>query len=187
MKLTSLFLISISIFTLLFAVPVQAQSSESVVLFHSIDDPSISPDLEVCERAPFYPYINVLFGESFWSSRTRASDGEVVRTQPRQIGTATACMLITDPTFPAGGVAPMYIEGTAGDVNFTGTGECTLASNDVPVPGVILAGCNLYISADPSQGLIGGIATSNSILNPLGIPDFRAESYWTLRLYWQDS
>lgn len=167
--------------------PAQAQGlSESVILFRSLDDPAVMPDPEVCERAPFFPHINVVFGASLWSSRTCASDGEVVVPEVSQVGTATACMLITDPTFPPGGVAPFYIEGTAGDVDFTGVGECTLTSNDVPVPGLILAGCNLKIPADPDQGLIGGIATSNSVFNPLGIPDFGTGSYWTLHLYWED-
>jgi len=167
---------------------VQAQGfTESVIQFRSLDDPAVMPDLEVCEGAPFFPHINVLFGASFWPSRTRASDGEVVVPEVRQIGTATACMLITDPTFPVGGVAPFYIEGTAGDLDFTGIGECTLVSNDVPVPGLILASCNLEIPADPNQGLIGGIATSNSVFNPLGIPGFGTGSYWTLHLYWEDS
>ena len=168
--------------------PAPAQGlPESVILFRSLDDPAVVPDPEVCERAPFFPYVNVVFGASFWSPRTRASDGEVVVPEASQIGTATACMLITDPTFPVGGVAPFYIEGTAGDVDFTGIGECTLTSNDVPVPGLVLAGCNLKIPADPDQGLIGGIAISNSVFNPLGIPDFGTGSYWTLLMYWEDS
>ena len=167
--------------------PAPAQGlPESVILFRSLDDPAVMPDPEVCERAPFFPHVNVVFGASFWSSRTSASDGEVVVPEARQIGTATACMLITDPTFPVGGVAPFYIEGTAGDVDFTAIGECTLASNNVPVPGLILAGCNLKIPADPDQGLISGLATSNSVFNPLGIPGFGTGSYWTLHLYWED-
>ncbi len=167
--------------------PAQAQGlSESVIQFRSLDDPAVVPDLEVCERAPFFPHVNVLFGASFWSSRTRASDGEVVVPEVHQIGTATACMLITDPTFPVGGVAPFYIEGMAGDVDFTGVGECTLASNDIPIPGLILAGCNLKIPADPDQGLIGGLATSDSVFNPLGIPGFGTGSYWTLHVYWEE-
>ena len=168
--------------------PIQAQGfSESVIQFRSLDDPSVVPDLEVCERAYFFPHVNVVFGATFWPSRTRASDGEVVKPEVHQIGTATACMLITDPTFPVGGVAPFYIEGTAGDVDFTGVGECRLTGNSVPVPGLILAGCNLKIPADPDQGLIGGIATSNSVFNPLGIPGFETGSYWTLHLYWEGS
>jgi len=166
----------------------QAQGlPESVIQFRSLDDPAVVPDLEVCERAPFFPHINVVFGASFWSSRTRANDGQVVVPEARQIGIATACMLVTDPTFPVGGVAPFYIEGMVGDVDFTGIGECTLVGNTVPVPGLILAGCNLKIPADPDQGLLGGSATSNSVFNPLAIPGFETGSYWTLHLYWADS
>jgi hypothetical protein len=168
------------------APPALAQDfSESVMQFRSLDDPAVTPDLEVCERAPFYPQINVVFGASFWASRTRASDGEVVVAEAAQVGTATACMLVTDPTFPVGGVAPFHIEGWAGDVAFTATGECTLTSNNIPVSGLVLASCNLKVPADAEQGLLGGIATSNSVFNPLGLPGFGTGSYWTLHLYWE--
>jgi hypothetical protein len=62
-----------------------------------------------------------------------------------------------------------------------GEGACVLVGNTVPTPGVVLAACTIPLGAAP--GLIGGVATSNSVFNPLGLPGFDSGSIWTVRLF----
>jgi hypothetical protein len=64
-------------------------------------------------------------------------------------------------------------------------GQCEFVSDDIPQGGIILTGCNLKIDPDPEQGLLGGIATSKSVFNPLGIPGFNTGSFWTIHVYWE--
>jgi hypothetical protein len=61
-------------------------------------------------------------------------------------------------------------------------GSCPIASNDVPVAGIVLTSCNLVIVSGP-PGTIGGLATSASVFNPRRIPGYSTGSYWTLRIY----
>jgi hypothetical protein len=55
-------------------------------------------------------------------------------------------------------------------------------TNNVPRPGVVLAGCALRVTQGP-EGFLGGAATSMSIFNPLGLPGAGTGSFWTLRAY----
>ncbi len=68
---------------------------------------------------------------------------------------------------------------------FVARGTCTVISNDVPVTGLILAGCTLRLVSFPSE-VLGGVATSMSVFNPLQLQGFSTGSFWTLRLYTAD-
>jgi len=171
----------------IFCVPgVVFSFDEAVMQFRSVEDPDVPADMAVCTNAPFYDPDNppnVLLGASLWSSEARASDGTVMNDEIRRIGTAHACALIT--SLAPGAEAPFYIELTAGDQFFRADGECRVTSNAIPQPGLILAGCSLKIQEDLSAGLMGGIATSNSVFNPFGLSGFQTGSIWMVHIYRQ--
>ena len=143
-------------------------------------------DMVVCINASFYDPANppnVLLGASLWSLEARASDGAIINSEIRKIGTAHACALIM--SLAPGAEAPLYIELTVGDQFFRADGECRVTSNTIPQAGLILAGCSLKIQGDFSVGLTGGIATSNSVFNPFGPSGFQTGSIWTVHIYRQ--
>ncbi|MBI3182648.1 MAG: hypothetical protein HYZ28_10975 [Myxococcales bacterium] len=160
--------------------PLSALAGERVVQLRSIEDASSPPDPAVCAAAPFR--VNLRLGASLWAIRTRASDGQVVNDSVQKVGTATACGRITNFAFPPGLQQDFMVKFDLPDGSYTGVGTCTLVSNNVPKPGVVLAGCNLKLSSAPS-GVVGGAATSASVFNPFRLTGFSTGSYWTLLLY----
>jgi len=164
--------------------PIAHANAETVVEFRSMEDSSVPPDRTVCERAPFYNAAyppNVLLAASLWSLQTRANDGTIVNDTVRRIGTAMACASIS--SLNPGAHAPFYMEFVVGGVKLSGSGDCLVSSNNIPVRGLILAGCTLTIPADLGQGVLGGMATSNSVFNPFSLPGYQTGSYWTVHLY----
>jgi hypothetical protein len=160
---------------------------QTVVQFRSIQDPNVTPDAAVCARAPFVA--NVSLGASLYAFETRESDGTLDDDDGgRRLGEGTACVRITDPTFPAFSTVSYYSEltlarvGSKRHVRLTMSGRCTLTSNDIPVTGLVLASCALQIARGPGD-FVGGVASSNSVFNPLRLPGFDTGSYWTLRLF----
>ena len=102
----------------------------------------------------------------------------------RQIGVADACAYIVEG-LGVGASAPFYMEGNAGGLDMLAAGECSLVTDDIPVEGIILTGCTLKVDPDPDEGLLGGLATSNSVFNPFGIEGFNTGSFWTIHVYWE--
>lgn len=148
--------------------------------FRSEEDPTFAGDPTVCPAAPFVT--NVRLNASLYTTNARNSDGLTMNDASRKIGTATACVRITDPTFPPGKQEPFYVAFDTPAGRFTANGTCALVSNDVPEPRIVLAGCNLRIVSAPA-GFAGGEATSASIFNPARIPGVATGSYWTLLVY----
>jgi hypothetical protein len=161
-------------------VAVHAAASETVLQFRSLDDPEVVPDAGACAAAPFAA--NVILGASLWSFGTRAADGEVRAGTRRKLGTGTACFRLTDASFPPASTAPLFSEIDVDGLRLRLDGACTVVTNDVPLVGVVLAGCALRV-VDAPAGFVGGVATSNSVFNPFRIPGFSTGSYWTVRLY----
>ena len=169
----------------LFAGPAAAQGGppagepgQHTLVFRSLEDPNVSSHPEEC---PF-PSANLFLGATLWSIETDASDSRVVNEAVRQIGTAAACGLITTAS-----LVPFYIEytlnpGNHGGNTFVAVGACQVVSNDVPRPGIVLAGCTLRVTQGP-EDFLGGIATSMSIFNPLRLQGAGTGSFWTLRAY----
>lgn len=177
----------VMIIAAVFCVPgVVCSFDETVMQFRSVEDPDVPADMAVCTNAPFYDPENppnVLLGASLWSSETRASDGTIINGEIRKIGTAHACAWIT--SLAPGAEAPFYIEFILGDQFLRADGKCRVTSNTIPRPGLFLVGCSLAVHGDLSAGLMGGIATSNSVFNPLGLPGFQTGSIWAVHIYWQ--
>lgn len=152
----------------------------SVYRFRSIEDPDFPPDPAVCAAAPFAA--NVRLGASLWSEAVQASEGRVVNPTVRRIGTATACIRITDPTFPPGLQQRFYGRFDVAEGTIVADGTCTLISNDVPRRGLVLGGCNLRVIEAPPH-VAGGAVTSLSVFNPARLSGFATGSVWTLQLY----
>jgi hypothetical protein len=162
--------------------PPAGEPGQRTLIFRSLEDPALSSHPQSC---PFGG-ANLFLGANLWSEQTRASDSQVVDEAVQQIGTAAACGLITTALVPST-LVPFYVEFTLdqgpdqGDA-YTAVGTCQVISNNVPRPGVVLAGCALRLIQGP-EGFLGGAATSMSIFNPLGLAGAGTGSFWTLRAY----
>jgi hypothetical protein len=160
--------------------PTATATEPAVYHFRSVEDPDSPPDPAVCAAAPFRA--NVPLGASLWAEKTDNHDGRVVDNSKRRIGTATACALITNPTFPPGLPQQFYAQFDVPAGRVTALGACTLVSNDVPRAGLVLAGCHLRVIDAPAE-YSGGVVTSLSVFNPGRLPNFNTGSEWTLQLY----
>jgi hypothetical protein len=154
----------------------QSAPTERVNVYRTIEDPSVSSHPVACP----YGNANVFLGAIVRAVETQASDGQDVSDRVAQVGTAAACARVT--SLAPGATAPFYIEFTLNDGSYTADGSCTVISNDVPVSGLVLAGCALRIIEAPA-GIIGGSFTSNSIFNPFQLSGFNTGSVWTRRTY----
>jgi len=157
---------------------------ETVIQFRSLDDPAVPPDRAVCDNAPdSFPKFSalVILGASLWTSKTDEADGTVIDETVHQIGTAQACMWIT--LLALGAQAPFYIEFYLGDLTVRSSGRCIVMSRNIPAAGLLLGGCALAVHGEPVSGLLGGVATSNSVFNPFHLPGFRTGSFWTVHMY----
>lgn len=142
--------------------------------FRSEEDPSSPPDPAVCAAAPFDP--NVRLGATLWADGGDSEDDET------RFGTATACTRVTDPAFPPGTRLPFHAVFDLPEGRVTASGDATVVSNDVPVPGLVLAACHLRVIEAP-PGFTGGVATSLSVFNPAGLTGFNTGSFWTILLF----
>ena len=187
MRAISIMLCCLLLFSSVIFTPVRAHATEEkIIQFRSLDDPAIIVDPVICQNAPFYDPDNppnTLIGASLWSSLSRAYDGVVVNEEVRYVGETYACALITD--LSPGARAPFYMEFYVAGLRLSGAGDCTCTSNHIPVGGLFLVGCALSIPPDPSQELLGGVATSSSVFNPLSIPGYQTGSFWTVHLYFE--
>jgi hypothetical protein len=156
-----------------------ASAAEETYVFESMEDLSTPPDAAVCAAAPFAT--NVRLGASLWSVDLKKQDGRV-KGAKRRIGRATACLALTNVLFPQGLNQQFYARFDLPSGSYTAVGTCTVSSNSVPQPFIILAGCTLKLIGAP-QGSLGGMVTSSSIFNPLGRPGFGTGSTWTLHEY----
>jgi hypothetical protein len=189
MKPTTWALSVVAMSALLGALPAAAQGGppagepgQHTLVFRSLEDPGVESHPEACPFAG----ANLFLGANLWSMQTRASDSRVVDEAVQQIGTAAACGLITTALVP-GTLVPFYVEFTLdqgpdkGDT-YVAVGTCQVITNNVPRPGVVLAGCALRVTQGP-EGFLGGAATSLSIFNPLRLEGAGTGSFWTLRAY----
>lgn len=165
---------------LVLVVPVAAFAQERVLQFRSAEDPASPPDPAVCARAGFG--VNLRLGGSLFAYPTRGNDGQVVFEGSHRIGSATACAQITNLVFPAGLQQSFYVELSLPDGVYAARGTCTIVSNDVPVAGLVMAGCNLHLVSFPA-GVAGGAVVSLSTFNPLRLEGFTTGSFWTVQLY----
>ena len=158
----------------------QTGGAPVVLRFRSVEDPEFPADRAVCDAAPFQA--NVHLGASLWSEAATASGGRIVNNGVRRVGSATACLRITDPTFPAGLPQLFHARFQTAEGTFTATGACTLISNDVPERGLVMGGCHLRVVDGPAE-MRGGAITSLSIFNPANLAGYATGSEWTVQFY----
>jgi len=152
---------------------------QQIHIVQSVEDPNVAPDLSVCDLASFTP--NAVLAASLYAARTRASDARVVNSA-RKVGFGTACVRIT--SLNVGATAQMFSEFNIDGERHLGEGVCVVGENTVPAAGLILAGCTIVLDAGP--GIAGGLATSNTVFNPFGLPGFETGSIWTVQLFVED-
>jgi hypothetical protein len=157
-----------------------ADDGVRVYQFRTEEDPEVTGGAAFCATAPFAA--NVVLNASAYSVRTRAVDGRVVNQDAARVGTALACAQLTNFTFPPGLQQNFYARFDLPDGSYTAQGTCTLISNNVPVTGLVLAGCTLKL-VDSPDGVIGGAATSLSVFNPRRLAGFATGSQWTIQAY----
>lgn len=151
-----------------------------VLRFRSVEDPDFPADRNVCAQAGFG--VNVFLGASLWSEANTASSGRIVNNGVKRIGSATACIRITDPTFPPGLPQQFYARFDTPEGIFTAKGACTLISNDAPEAGLVIGGCHLRVLDGPAE-MRGGAITSLSIFNPRNLAGYATGSEWTVQFY----
>lgn len=169
-----------SIIGLIVLVGFTASAGEATYVFRSEEDPSTPADATVCAQSPFGS--NVRLGASLWSIETSRRKGKVTDEKRKKIGRATACLELTNVMFPQGLVQNFYVRFDLPQGAYIAQGTCTVSSNSVPQPFIILAGCTLKMISGPT-GSLGGMVTSSSIFNPLVRPGFSTGSIWTLQEY----
>jgi hypothetical protein len=159
--------------------PLFALAGERILVLRTQEDSRYPASAEICANAPFQP-VNVHLGASVWTLETSGSTGQVVHDDARFAGTATGCGLLTTaaPFVPQ----PFLISFNLRDGRYTAVGTCTITSNQVPVPGLLLVTCAMKIVSAPA-GVLGGSATSASVFNPYGLTGFDTGSIWTLRIH----
>jgi hypothetical protein len=151
-----------------------------VYQFRTEEDPAVTGAAEFCATAPFHA--NVLLNASAWATQARASDAAIVNDGARQVGTVVACAQLTNFTFPPGLEQNFAARFDFADgSSYSGVGTCSIISNDVPEPKLVLAGCALQVAPDALAA--GGMATSASVFNPFRLAGYQTGSYWTLQLY----
>ena len=158
----------------------QARAEEVMFQFRTQEDASRPPDEAVCAAAPFVATVKL--GASIYIPLHRPQDGKVVYEGQRRVGAATACLRITDPTFPPGQQVPAHFRFSLPEGHFTATGACTLVSNDVPEPKLVLGACALKLVEFP-PGYKGGMVSSTSIFNPAKLSGYATGSFYTLHAY----
>jgi hypothetical protein len=151
-----------------------------VYQFRTEEDPEVTGAADFCASAPFTA--NVLLNASAYSVRTRGADGRMVNDDAKRVGTALACAQITNPSFPEGLQQKFYAKFELPDGDYVALGTCTLISNNVPVAGLVLAGCTLKLTSAP-PGVLGGAAVSLSVFNPRRLAGFATGSQWTIQAY----
>lgn len=157
-----------------------AFARERVIQVQTVEDARVVVGDDICAEAPFIP--NVRLGAYTWSFQTRASDGSIVNSMINNVGTAKACVRITDFGFTPFSTAQFYIRFTFGQEAYAGLGVCTVTSNNVPELGLVLAGCSLSLKDRASEADVGS-AVSSSVFNPFRLPGYETGSYWTLKIY----
>lgn len=163
----------------LLAAPALARAEERIFVLRTVEDPRFPARAELCAAAPFQP-VNVVLGASAWTIRTRGRSGALVDDDVRFVGPVTGCgrLSTTSPLV----AQPFLVHFELPDGGYTAVGTCSITSNAVPAPGLLLVTCGLSIVAAP-PGVLGGSATSASVFNPLGLPGFDTGSIWTLRIH----
>jgi hypothetical protein len=121
---------------------------------------------------------------TFRSTATRVTDGRIIDTNAKTIGSGHACF--GQAANPA--TRNFYMEMLLGVTLFIGRGECLTAKSDIPEPGLTVMRCFLDLS-NPLGHYVGGQLTTNTVnsLKLLGVasdpPGYAQPSIATIRVW----
>ena len=161
----------------------QPAQVEEIYIARSVRESRVAAT-EHCALAKTGFKANVEDQYTFQSTATRVTDGRMIDTNVKTIGSGHACFGQT--ANPA--IRNFYMELLLGVTLFIGRGECLTAKSDLPEPGLTVARCFLDLS-DPLGFYVGGQLTTNTVnsLTPLGIdsdpPGYAQPSIATIRLW----
>jgi len=194
-KFAGLFLLLFVVFVGFYGPSAAYGFEEEVYIFQTMDDPAVPPDIDVLNEALNEWNINLKIdnveqlppgflplGASLWAVNTRNKDGKIVKEKVRQVGTGTAVTIISDDSSdfsPFGPLAPFYFKANVGEMEFTAAGYGIVIGH---FGGAALVGCNLVVADAPDKGILGGSATSNSVLPLVESSVYQTGSFWTVRL-----
>ena len=161
---------------------------QSVYFLQSRDAGNPSPDLvELCESDEMVQEALALvpgtllqispLDAEWWTAQPRSSDGMIKSEFVRKTGRADACgyLIMTD----SGLRMALYGDSDASGIRFVGWGECDLPIAGMPTPASLTGNCSIIFEPDPSEGIAGGLGTSNSVFGEA------TGSFWTIRIFWE--
>lgn len=110
------------------------------------------------------------------------ADGVVADETAARVGNGYLCLVAPDPVDAvneesAGGSAYARVR-LRGVGTVTAQGFCTLLPAPAS-PGTLFSNCRLTVDPDRARGLLGGVVSSNSVLNPAGVPGVPTGSVWS--------
>jgi hypothetical protein len=161
---------------------------EELLIARSVRESRIKPT-EFCTAARI-GFPNSIYEDryTFRSIAIQPSDGRIVDTNAKTLGTGHACFGSTDDPKQLS----FYAEITLGSSTFKGIGSCRFIRRDFPERGLTPNNCFLDISGIP-RPYIGGLLTTNTMvsLNQFGLeskpPGYTQSSIATIRLWKQRS
>jgi len=161
----------------------QPAEVEEIYIARSIFESSVAPT-EFCAQARTGFNSTTEDQFSFRATASRTSDGRMLDTNVKKIGSGHGC---TGPTAdPA--VFNFYLELLLGNTALKGIGDCRLTKSDFPERGLRVVRCFLDLS-DPLGRYVGGQLTTNTMgsLKVLGAnsdpPGYVQPSIATIRLW----
>jgi hypothetical protein len=156
---------------------------EEIYIARSVRESRVAPT-EFCAQAKTGFKSAVEDQYTFRSTATRASDGRMVDTNVKTIGSAHGC--IEQTADPAS--IKFYVELLLGPTALKGIGDCRQTRSDFPERGLRVFHCILDLS-DSFSRYVGGQLTSNTILSLKNVgletdpPGYTQPSIATIRLW----
>ena len=161
----------------------QPAQVEEIYIARSVRESRVAAT-EYCAEAKTGFKSNVEDQYTFRSTATRVTDGRMIDTNVKTIGSGHACF--GQAANPA--TRNFYMELLLGVTLFIGRGECLTAKSDLPERGLTVVRCFLDLS-DPLGHYVGGQLTTNTVgsLKLLGVdsdpPGYAQPSIATIRVW----
>jgi len=186
--------VSIFVLTAIAACSVSAQGAreakasvaaqvEEIYVARSVPESAVQPTDFCAQERIGFGGVRAEGQFTFRSTSTQVSDGRMVNTNVKAIGSIHVCF---GPIQNAD-IYNWYAEGVLGGTTFKGNGECRRRKADFPEPGLRALSCFLDLSGLPGA-YVGGLLTTNSMTSPKpGLetdpPGYTQTSIATIRLW----
>ena len=161
----------------------QPSQVEEIYIARSVRESRAAPT-DFCAQAKTGFHSDFEDRFTFRSTATRPSDGRMLDTNVRTIGSAHGCMGRTaDPA-----IYKFYLEMLLGRTALTWIGDCTQTKSDFPEKGIGVVHCVFNLS-DPLGRYVGGQLTTSTLhsLKDVGLetdpPGYTQPSIATIRLW----